>query len=245
MIQRSPDRPKHSVLEHVPLCIVAGVFIVASIFINTRVFAKTYFNTQQLEDGYNAYHMAILSALAYEDEVLAKKSYQNLGLTQCKGSTKIKILDEAHDNTSGHLSTDGERIFLVMRGTDDAQDIIKNFKLVSTLRKGWGDVPIHKGFSEVVDSFITSTHLYEKLKLCGADKEIYVGGHSLGGALANIIAIELKLNQFKIKGIYTYGAPRVGGKAWISYFNQSFHQHHFQVIGSTHSIVITVGNHGV
>ena len=228
MIQRSSHQD-YAHQDHAHIFKVITLNIITNVILSTCVMAQGPFNTQKLSDGYNAYYMSILSALAYEDEDLMGDSYRKLGLSRCTGSKKVKVLDEVNDNTSGHLSTDGDRIFLVMRGTDDAQDILKNLKLVSALRPGWGEVPIHKGFSELAESFITSTHLYDKLKKCGsAHKEIYVGGHSMGGALANIIAVELKLNHFNIKGIYTYGSPRIGGEAWISYFNQSFPQRHFQ-----------------
>ena len=234
---RSHQRPPERALDHSnrdPLNVFMTLLmtlITASMMtlsLSGPTSAQVPFNSQDLSTGYNAYYMAVLSALAYEDEDLIGESYRKLGLSRCSGLKKFKVIDEVHDNTSGHLSTDGHRIFLLMRGTDDVEDIIKNLKLLSTTRPKWGEVPIHKGFSELAESFINATHLYDKLKACGADREIYVGGHSLGGALANIIAIELKLKHLNIKGIYTFGSPRVGGEAWISYFNKTFPQQHFQ-----------------
>ena len=218
----SLDRTLLLALMIITLCVAIGLAM------STSALAQTPFNTEDPSDGYNAYYMAVLSALVYEDEELVGESYDKLGLSRCPGLRTFKMIDEVHEHTSGHLSTDGTRIFLSMRGTDDFEDIINNLKLLSTTRPEWGRIPIHRGFSELAVSFIKATHLYDKIRSCGVDKEIYLGGHSLGGALANIIAVELKLNKFKIKGVYTYGSPRVGGEPWVTYFNKTFPQQHFQ-----------------
>lgn len=49
---------------------------------------------------------------------------------------------------------------------------------------------------------------------------LYVVGHSLGGALATLCALDMKFT-FKLKDVrvYTFGSPRVGNKEFVDYFD--------------------------
>lgn len=194
--------------------------------------AQHQFRSANLQSPYNAYFMAVLSTLAYTDLGITQSTYQRLQLKPCSGRESLKLVDSAQHNTSAHLSTDGTRTFLIMRGTDDLDDLWQNVKQDATVRAGWGSIPIHHGFSELSEQFITSTRLLDLLRRCGEDqglkREVYLGGHSLGGALANILAVELKRHAVNVRGIYTYGTPRVGGTAWVQFFTRMFPGQSFQ-----------------
>ena len=73
-----------------------------------------------------------------------------------------------------------------------------------------GNFKIHKGMNEKIE--VCLSFLKSNLRL---DDEVYVSGHSLGGALSYLAAYALKsqLNT-NIVGVYTFGAPRVGGSDW-------------------------------
>lgn len=43
------------------------------------------------------------------------------------------------------------------------------------------------------------------------DKNVWITGHSLGGAMATIAGVDLKGSGFPVRGVYTYAAPRVIG----------------------------------
>jgi hypothetical protein len=47
---------------------------------------------------------------------------------------------------------------------------------------------------------------------------IYVTGHSLGGALATLAALDIKATFGKLSEFYSYGEPRVGNAAFATYF---------------------------
>jgi len=57
-------------------------------------------------------------------------------------------------------------------------------------------------------------------------KHIFITGHSLGGALASVYAHSLTLQdeelKDRVKGICTFGQPRVGGESYIARFNRFF-----------------------
>ena len=233
MSQRSAH-VKRSWVTHVTLCMIALCHhpVTSAEPHASRSIPDQRFRSRDLASAYNAYYMATLSALAYSDLSLAQKSYRALGLKACSGRESIKLIDRTHDNTTAHLSVDGQRVFLIIRGTDDLADFWQNMKLSSVKRARWGDVHIHKGFSEMSDSFMKATDLPKLLRSCagtlGSRAELYLGGHSLGGALANIIAAELHAHNIQVHGVYTYGAPRVGGTSWVKHFTQLFPKQSFQ-----------------
>ena len=75
---------------------------------------------------------------------------------------------------------------------------------------------IHQGFKEEVDK------IYDKVESIlarrGLAKKIWVCGHSLGGAMATILAQRLEFKGgYDVDTLYTYGSPRAGGpkfRAW-------------------------------
>ena len=75
---------------------------------------------------------------------------------------------------------------------------------------------IHQGFKEEVDKIYDT--VYEIVSRRGLAKKIWVCGHSLGGAMATILAQRLEFKGgYDVDTLYTYGSPRVGGpkfRAW-------------------------------
>ena len=62
------------------------------------------------------------------------------------------------------------------------------------------------------------------------DKEIYITGHSLGGALATLASFDIAANQQRSVNLYTYGSPRVG----LSDFRVA----HEEIVPNSYRIVI-------
>ena len=74
---------------------------------------------------------------------------------------------------------------------------------------------IHQGFKEEVDKIYGLVEARVKLH---EDRKIWVTGHSLGGAMATILAQRLEFaGGYDVDTLYTYGSPRAGGpkfRAW-------------------------------
>lgn len=49
------------------------------------------------------------------------------------------------------------------------------------------------------------------------DAQIHVTGHSLGGALAVVAALDIKATFGRVEQLYTYGQPRVGNQHFADY----------------------------
>jgi hypothetical protein len=79
------------------------------------------------------------------------------------------------------------------------------------------DVLVHHGMNEKIKT--SFEFLKNKIR---PDDNVYITGHSLGGALSLLGAYAIK-NQIgaNIKGVYVFGSPPVGNKAWAEAYNCS------------------------
>ena len=54
------------------------------------------------------------------------------------------------------------------------------------------------------------------------DLPLYIGGHSMGAAMAHMCALDLRYNaNMSQVHVYTYGSPRVGNTQFYDFFNAS------------------------
>lgn len=108
---------------------------------------------------------------------------------------------------------------IAFRGTEPNRwnDVVTDLKAWKTpLGDGWGDV--HTGFKHAFDSI--APVMRAKLDEYREDKlAIWVTGHSLGGGLATLMGAEILRRaeageDFDLRGVYTFGSPRVGNRAF-------------------------------
>ncbi|XP_042055118.1 uncharacterized protein LOC121799731 isoform X1 [Salvia splendens] len=158
---------------------------------------------------------------------------------------KICFLDNAESDTQVAIWRDLERRRLVVafRGTEQTRwkDVVTDLMLVPTglnpERIGGGstnEVQVHSGFLSAYDS--VRTRLVTLIKQATGHRDddsvellpawhIYVTGHSLGGALATLLALELASSQLAQCGaiavtMYNFGSPRVGNRRFAEIYNQ-------------------------
>jgi predicted lipase len=117
-----------------------------------------------------------------------------------------RVTPMTHENDFGiftHLK-DG-RTVIAISGSDDLDDWIDNIDaLFIELKKG---VSVHKGFYESAMKFLDQILSF----LTGDEKELYITGHSKGGAIAKLLAYLLARKGVKINCV-VYGAPRIGNR---------------------------------
>ena len=105
-----------------------------------------------------------------------------------------------------HKSTE---IFITFRGTEPKQitDILADAKAWRKPAREKGLV--HFGFAQALDKVYDKiVHWIDEQKL--VDATITCTGHSLGAALATIMASRLDANE-----LYTFGSPRVGNRDFV------------------------------
>lgn len=103
-----------------------------------------------------------------------------------------------------------------VRGTSNIENAMVDIYLKLIVDKKTG-VALHHGFS------VAARQVYAKLKpLLKHDYKIDVTGHSLGGAVALILAMYLDADQFEIEQVTTFGQPKVtniSGASKIEHIN--------------------------
>jgi len=92
---------------------------------------------------------------------------------------------------------------IAVRGTSNIENALLDVdvKLVTDLHAG---IRLHKGFSQAAEK------IYREVKSqLKTDYTISTTGHSLGGAVAMILAIYLDVDQFDVNHVVTFGQPKV------------------------------------
>ena len=122
----------------------------------------------------------------------------------------------------------GENNFiLAFRGTEPTkwQDIKADLdikKVKSTSIDGKLEGKVHRGFKYALNDVWKD--VIQHMKECEADKkQVFITGHSLGAALATLVAG--RLNNPDVV-LYTYGSPRAGNRNWNSM--QKFSHYRFR-----------------
>ncbi|CAN4120592.1 unnamed protein product [Withania somnifera] len=157
---------------------------------------------------------------------------------------KLCFLDNESTDTEAMLWRDSarKRLVVAFRGTEQTKwkDLVTDLMLVpaglNPERIG-GDfkqeLQVHSGFLSAYDSvrirlisLIKKAIGYRDDDLDPPNKwHVYVTGHSLGGALATLLALELSSSQLAKRGaisvtMYNFGSPRVGNKRFAEVYNE-------------------------
>lgn len=189
--------------------------------------------SQQLD---NAFSLTYLAELAYSDRAMIENNILELGV---KVERAISIKE-----TFYYIITSGNTAVIAFRGTEKKlRDIWTNLRFNHRSLFGGG---VHCGFCKAfgaVRSDLRDTLL--KLLNKGVN-QFYFTGHSLGGALANIAALDTTLylrslgkeyndaylSNFQVAGLYTFGSPRVFDKKGAAILNTIVPKHYRFIFGN-------------
>jgi hypothetical protein len=149
--------------------------------------------------------MALFAQLAYLPfETAAGK--KDLVARLKEGEFKL-IATFDKDDTQGFLaSRDGQFAVLAFRGTTNLKDWLANLNAVRVKLPEKPRVMVHKGFYRAFKA--CQPEITAALKAIPDDLGLYVTGHSLGGALAQIASAAFERDN--LAACYTFGSPRVG-----------------------------------
>ncbi len=151
-------------------------------------------------------------------------------------------------NAEAFVVEDEENLVVAYRGTEEFWDLVNDVTILpESITLDGREVQIHKGFYQYYcqindcdcQGVIEPSNKSQKIQLKGSEstpnkkfwkflqekakeKNIWITGHSLGGATGTVLLAELlSLNdpeiQEHIKGLYTYGQPKVGDQNFSNY----------------------------
>jgi triacylglycerol lipase len=159
---------------------------------------------------------AKLSELAYSDGKTVKKEAKKLGFTTIEFYNK--------DGAQAYRLMNKEDLVIACRGTQPTEfnDIKADLQALPVIAETVSRV--HRGFKAEVDELWPMV-LEDLERKANDKKKIWFCGHSLGAAMATIMASRCHLYEGiePVQELYTYGSPRVG---WKKYCNSLGVVHH-------------------
>ncbi len=156
--------------------------------------------------------MSELAALAYWDAPLVTPQLSRWGFE------RIAEFKDAGTETRAFLAARGGVLVLSFRGTSGFRNVVSDVR-VRRVRVDWADGRLHEGFVSASDTVWLP--ILAALRAPHArGKDIWVTGHSLGAALAQLTALRLSKAGYRVRGVYTYGTPRVGDQDFAADYDR-------------------------
>ena len=163
----------------------------------------------------NAWWLAEVSSLVYADEDFVRSRFKEAGLPE------VRLFE--NQSTQCYVANNDKFAIVAFRGTElwnneekfNLKNVIADLKTdVDILLTNWHQGgKVHKGFKEALEEVWSDLLPYIR-KLRDKGCKIWITGHSLGAALATLSAGRYGSAQ----GVYTFGSPRVGNKAFKENF---------------------------
>lgn len=182
----------------------------------------------------NAWWLAECSLLTY-----CEKEEVNLTLAEVYHNPTFKLiwLDAPETNTQGFAFATPNYVIIAFRGTEfpspttvlkspsEIRDIVDDIQTdiqrlpPAKIKHGAPvfDVPVHPGFAAALQN--VWAQIQDVIANAG-NKPIWLTGHSLGGAIATLLAFQL---PERITGLYTFGSPCAGNSDFAKAFNAKMH----------------------
>ena len=123
----------------------------------------------------------------------------------------------------GFVAAQRDVAIVAFRGTELIGNALTDVK-TALIRHGIFPGLVHLGFSRACDAVYPAV----RVLLTGLDRRlpILVTGHSLGGAMATLVAHRLAAERFPVRAVYSYGSPRPGDRI----FRDSYRIPHYRFV---------------
>ena len=156
-----------------------------------------------------------LAVLAYQTQESIDWENHKLGL--------VKWIEHKPSDTQGFVAIKNRRIYVVFRGSESKKDFQNDASVqkVPFIKEG---EKVHIGFKSSWEPVAEDVYsaIREANEGMGTVDSVVVCGHSLGGAVATLMAYSIK-NRFYGYHVEccTIGSPRVGNKVFKQNFDKS------------------------
>jgi triacylglycerol lipase len=187
-------------------------------------------------DARKAYWLARASAAAYsprqEIEALVRGSWK---------FHEFHFFDK--EGTQAFCASDDQIVLIAFRGTElqETTDILDDVKFGLMESDVYGKAPlrqVHRGFhgslGRVWDDLSVKIDEWTKPVKGRAARQIFITGHSLGGALGTLMFARLALAADRpVPTLYTFGCPKVGDKNFSAQLDQRYPERLFRVVNDS------------
>ncbi len=161
---------------------------------------------------------ARIAELAYQPPDKAPALFKKLGYMSTFISNK---------GSEAYIVEDGTDMIVACRGTEPKQwsDISADLS-IDRVKPLVGVGKVHVGFKSYTDKLWDNIREHV-VRGTASDKVLWVTGHSLGAAMATLVARRCVMAEHlqTPMALFTYGCPRVGNKEYVSEFNDKLVHH--------------------
>lgn len=153
--------------------------------------------------------MARASEVAYDKQSCATRAFKY----QDETVRIIQLHEDLEEKSRGYIRISQKFTEIAIAGTQDWEDAFKDAMAAhEPFLNGTG---VHRGFKGEFDVVWPTI---KQVVLPGTT--VYVTGHSLGGAIAELIAVALKIEVFINPLVTTFGCPFVGDPQWAALYDR-------------------------
>ena len=191
-------------------------------------------------DPHNAHVLALASDLAYLPEAQGAEAFRSqLGL-------EARLISVG--NTQAYIASNDQHVVVAFRGTEAPTSIegLKDWLLTDAMNLliiPEGDLGtdfiaagvgarFHLGFMKALADIwdpVFAAVVEEQKK---NERPLWITGHSLGGALAQLAAWRFKRKFIAVHQVYTFGAPMVGNAAAAEAFDRELGERIFRYVNT-------------
>jgi len=167
----------------------------------------------------NAQILAQAAAVAYKDPRRCEKWARTSGFTGA-----FDFFDNR--DTQGFVAESNDAILVAFRGTQPNRpmDWFADFRATCDPWDHTNAGKVHSGFYSALRKVwgvtLANGEILPRRLVNRGSKTVWITGHSLGGALAELCAAQaLFVSKIPVQGVYTFGQPRVGTKDFADAVN--------------------------
>lgn len=159
----------------------------------------------------NAMTLADCAHLAYFKPAYVQRQLKTWGYDS------FRWVEDAASDTQVFVAGKDGHLIVCFRGTSSGKDALVDLNFFKTKAFG-GRGKVHRGFNGALDSVWAKVQA--AVAALGPDKKLFICGHSLGAALAQLAAHRFALGGYAVASVYVYGSPRSGNREFMEAYNE-------------------------
>lgn len=173
-----------------------------------------------------------IACAATDTQVLVERISGRAALPRCPAEQQLRPTDSLRPGSSARAASgsssqreDDHQLFAVhFPGTASWRDALTDAKI---RKETSGAGRVHRGFKAAARSVYSDI-----VRALPPGCRVILSGHSLGGAVATLVADWLKGCGYEIQAVYTFGSPRVANGPWQRCYNRLLSDRTFRIVNA-------------